>query len=289
MTRSVGITGAAGYLGSVLADRFAQDGWQVVALTRRPPDAGGLAWRRYELDAPLEAGLLDGLDLLVHAAYDRSPRQAQDERRVNVEGSRRLLEAAAAHPVGRTIVISSMSAYEGTTQEYGRAKLEVERIAFALDGCTIVVRPGLVYGPRAGGMAGALRRLLRVPLVPVVGGDSLLFTVHEDDLAATVVALAGHEPPPTVPVGIAHPQAVPFRDVLAELARQDGRRPRLVAVPWRPVLGAMRVAERLPVALPIRADSLLGLVRPANALPNAELLDDLGLSARPLQATGAAA
>jgi hypothetical protein len=55
------------------------------------------------------------------------------------------------------------------------------------------------------------------------------------------------------------------------------------------VLGAMRVAERLPVALPIRADSLLGLVRPANALPNAELLDDLGLSARPLQATGAAA
>ena len=289
MTRTVGITGAAGYLGSVLADRFARDGWEVVALTRGPPAAGGLAWRRYELDAPIEPGLLEGLDVLVHAAYDRSPRRAHDAWRANVEGSRRLLEAAARVPVGRTIVISSMSAYEGTQQDYGRAKLEVERIALAGDGRVVVVRPGLVYGPRAGGMAGALRQLLRLPVVPVVGAGSPLFTVYEDDLAATVAALAVCEPSPTVPVGIAHPRAVPFRDVLAELARQDGRRPRLVPVPWRPVLGAMRIAERLPVALPIRSDSLLGLVRPAVALPNARLLDDLGLAVRPLQPTGGTA
>jgi hypothetical protein len=83
-------------------------------------------------------------------------------------------------------------------------------------------------------------------------------------------------------VGIAHPDAIPFADLLGMLAASAGRRrPRFVPAPPMAVYAALRVAERLPIPLPVRADSLLGLVRPAPNVPHLEVLDQLGVSLRP--------
>ena len=62
----------------------------------------------------------------------------------------------------RILVLSSMSAFEGTRQLYGRAKLAIETMTVASGGCAL--SPGLVYGERPGGMAGALRELTRLPV-----------------------------------------------------------------------------------------------------------------------------
>ena len=58
-------------------------------------------------------------------------------------------------------------------------------------------------------------------------------------------------------------------------------RPRFVATPPMVVYGALRLAELLPVKLPVRADSLLGLVRPAPNVPHPEVLDRLGVATQP--------
>ena len=52
------------------------------------------------------------------------------------------------------------------------------------------------------------------------------------------------------------------------------------------VYGALRAAELLPVQLPVRADSLLGLVRPAPYVPNLEVLDQLGVVLHPFALAG---
>ena len=57
---------------------------------------------------------LRSADALIHAAYDLSLTSSADIWRVNVEGTRRLLEAAKDAAVGRIIVLSSMSAFAGT-------------------------------------------------------------------------------------------------------------------------------------------------------------------------------
>ena len=54
------------------------------------------------------------------------------------------------------------------------------------------------------------------------------------------------------------------------------------------VYGALRAAELLPVKLPVRADSLLGLVRPAPNVPNLEVLDQLGVVLQPFALAPAA-
>jgi nucleoside-diphosphate-sugar epimerase len=276
-TGTVGITGAYGYVGSLLRRAFGAAGWRTVALVRtpRPDDATS---RHFDLaDESVAGRTVAGLDALVHAAWDLSLTDRETIWEINVEGSRRLL--ARAEAVSRVIFISSMSAYAGTRQLYGQAKLAVEDDALRRGQC--VVRPGLVYGDQAGGMVGALTRVARWPLVPVVGGSTRQFPVHADDLAAAVVALAAAAAPPAGPIGVAQPEALSFAALIRALSPRDVA-PRTVPVPWPLPYGLLRVAERAGLKLAFRSDSLLGLVRAAPSVPGLDALDALGVSPRVL-------
>ena len=104
----------------------------------------------------------------------------------------------------------------------------------------------------------------------------------EGDFADAVVALARAERLPSLPVGIAHPDPVPFPELLSILAASMGRRrPRFLPTPPMVAYGALRAAELMRVPLPVRADSLLGLVRPAPSVPHPDVLQRLGVVLRP--------
>lgn len=271
----VAITGVTGYLGSRLAAALRTDGHEPVALSRRAP-AAPMEWRPYDLAGSPRPTILHGVDALVHAAYDLTVTRWPDIQRINISGTLRLLDVAAQADMP-TVYVSSMSAYPGTKQLYGRVKLICE--AATLERCGVVVRPGLVYGPQARGMVGALRKAATtLPVLPTFRAAHQ-FTVHEDDFVDGLVRLVSQRPGALGPVGLAHPEAVSFGQILSVLA-QD-RNPRLIAVPWRPLYAAMRTAEALHLRLPLRADSLLGLVRPAPSVPGVELWERLGVQLRP--------
>jgi len=274
----VAITGAGGYLGSVLVGAFGAAGYAVRRLVRAP--AAGSSDRFFDLRTAETAGALDGVDVLVHCAYDMTLTRRADIWQVNVFGTVALLDQAVSAGVPRSLVVSSMSAYKGTRQLYGRSKLAVEVAARARGMC--VVRPGLVYGSSWGGMAGTLRRLTALPVLPDFGRAARQFTVLQDDFASAMVALAGADSVPTVPVGIAHPEAVGFAQLLSAFAADAGRPgPHFVPVPPMAAYGALRALEVLRVGLPVRADSLLGLARPAPEVPNSDVLARLGVAVRP--------
>jgi hypothetical protein len=104
--------------------------------------------------------------------------------------------------------------------------------------------------------------------------------VHEDDVAAAMVRIAESDIPLPEPVGLANPEAVPFRRLMTEIAASQGKTLRAVPVPWQLVSGALRTAEALHVPLPFRSDSILGLVHPAAEVPGAERLKPLGIKFR---------
>lgn len=277
------VTGAGGYVGRIASTALAADGFQVIRLVRRPE--AGSCDRLYELRRDPDANLLEGVDTLIHCAYDFSVTSQADIWAVNVAGTRRLLQAAAASGVRRTILVSSMSAYPGTDQLYGRAKLDTERTA--LDLGMVVVRLGLVYGPGWGGMIGSLKKMANLPLVPVVGARSYQYTVHEEDLAGAFVVLVHASELPGIPLGLANPEPVPFRLLMEGIAVAAGRpHPRLIPIPWKPLYAALRLGERTPAKLPFRADSLLGLVRPAPGVNGAEEVRGLGIPLRPFAPDG---
>lgn len=277
----VAITGANGYLGSRICESLQSQGWKVIRLVRSPRQGQDSAFV-YDLAMPVTAEVKEALrsaDALVHAAYDLSLTRAADIWQVNVEGTRRLLEAAADARVEHIVVLSSMSAFEGTSQLYGQSKLDIEAITVEFGGCA--VRPGLVYGERAGGMAGALRRLTFLPVIPVIAGGAGLYTVCEDDLMMAIAALTAARTRACGTISVAHPSRVPLADLMRAFSARGNRKSRLVFVPWKLVYGLLRTGELIRLPLPFRADSLLGLIHSAPNLSGTEKLTALGVSLRP--------
>ena len=172
------VTGAAGFIGSHLAEALLERGDDVVALdaftdyydpARKREDAAGLDVLEADLlDADLDA-LLDGVDAVYHLAGQPGVRASFGpgfEHYVsrNVHASGRVFEAAARRRA-RVLYASSSSIYGDaesypTSEEaaprpiapYGVTKLCVEHLAYAYARTTgldaVGVRYFTVYGPR---------------------------------------------------------------------------------------------------------------------------------------------
>jgi UDP-glucose 4-epimerase len=187
----IAVTGATGNIGvqvvRALARRPEVD--EVVGIARRRPflDLDGVTWREADVSVHDLVPLFRGCAAVVHLAWALLP--SRDEarlERVNVDGSRRVFEAAAAAGVGALVHASSVGAYSPgpkaervdeswptgglASSTYSRQKATVER---ALDrfsaeqpGIRVVrLRPGLVLQREA---ATEVRRLFLGPFVPGV-------------------------------------------------------------------------------------------------------------------------
>ena len=280
---NVAITGASGFVGSQLAERFERDGWSLTRFTRGggEPSARAVPFHLGDEVSP-NAFRSRSIDALVHCAYDFGPLTWTDIRHINVEGSRRLIRAARTAGVAKVVVLSTISAFPGCRSIYGRAKLEIEAAAFE-SGAT-VVRPGLVYGDLdtpGGGMIGSLRRSARGRIVPLIeGGRPLQYTVHIDDLYRLVCMLcAGELQAPEKPIVAASPRGMSVREIVTELARRQGAKPRFVAVPWQAVWLGLKTAELLGLRPAYRSDSVISLVR-QDPNPDFASLSELGVTAR---------
>src|SRR6202453_2746168 len=216
MSRVCALTGAHGYVGSALRRGLTTAGWTVVSLSRRENLSGDeIRWSLEDASASGPNALREELrrrevSAVVHAAWDLRLVRPRELERVNVQGSLRLLDEAQAADVPRFVFISSISAFDEAESYYGKTKLAVER-AVALRG-GVVIRPGLVYGERPGGMFGALKAQAgKGAIIPLLGnGRYAQYLVHEDDLAAAVVAAVSAEEVPPKPVTVAHPDAWPL-------------------------------------------------------------------------------
>jgi nucleoside-diphosphate-sugar epimerase len=255
-----GVNGASGYMGGKIASRLAAEGWNVLGLGRRPAGLPGVSDAEYRLGETPKPEALAGLDALVHCAWDFGQRTWRDIDAVNVQGTKRLFEAASEAGVGRIVHISTVSASGVPRSMYGRAKLFTEAAALERGGA--VVRPGLLYGGEAGGMVGMLTALVRaLPVVPVlVGPDRPLFLAHEDDVTALVAMVAGgSEPSAGAPLVAASREPHTLREILGAIAESEGRRRLFLRVPWQTAYLPLRAAEAVRVPLPMRSDSALSI------------------------------
>jgi nucleoside-diphosphate-sugar epimerase len=258
--RRAAVSGASGYLGGRVAAALIAKGWEVIGLGRRPSALPGVGHRPFQLDERFSPDLLDGVDALVHCAWDFGQRSWDDVVRVNVCGSRRLFEAGVEAGVGRLVHVSTVSAAGSPRSMYGRAKLRTEDVAAELGG--IVVRPGLLYGPGAGGMVGTLTNLVRaLPVVPVpVGDDRPLYLAHQDDVTRLVARIAGGlEGTPGKPLVAAAPDPHTLRELLGAIASSEGHRRLFFRVPWQLAYFPLRAMELARAPVPVRADSALSI------------------------------
>jgi UDP-glucose 4-epimerase len=230
---TVAITGPTGDIGQALVEGLerSRSVQRVIGMARRPFDPAARGWRKTEyrrgdvLDRSSVDTLVAEADVVVHLAF-LIMGGAEETRRVNLEGSRSVFEAAIAAPaVKRLIYASSVAAYgfhadspkkltedvrpRGTeTFYYSRQKAELEallgRLLRGSSTDAYVFRPCIVSGPRAlllienlpyvalgERLPGPVRSLLEfMPVLkPVLPDPGVPFQlVHEDDVATAMRA-----------------------------------------------------------------------------------------------------
>jgi nucleoside-diphosphate-sugar epimerase len=275
------VTGSNGYVGGCVKNYFAARGWEIRELTRRPePNSRGV---KFQLGGEISPATLAGADALVHCAYDFRPLKWDEIVSVNVAGTEKLFRAAQAAGVKKIVCISTISAFDGCKSLYGKAKLEIEKIA--LDCGALVVRPGLVYGNDSGGMFGKLAaQVKKSSVIPLIGdGSQIQFLVHQEDLCAFIeMAAAGKIKIPPRVLTAANPEPWPFKRLLLEIARGQGKKIKFIPLPWRLVWLGLKSAEMCGLRLNFRSDSLVSLMH-QNPTPDFSPNAELGLICRPLE------
>ncbi len=145
----------------------------------------------------------EGIQEVYHAAAELGFRDGSGAEifETNVEGTRRLLEAARAGGVSRIVYTSSVAVYgdhlaPGVTEDapldpsgaYGVSKVRAERLLRGAVGTGlhgVIVRPCIVYGPGDRYFLPQTRSILRLPVIPLPdGGRHVVDVVHADDVAA---------------------------------------------------------------------------------------------------------
>ncbi len=192
MARTVALTGATGFIGGVLRRRLTRSGVALRALSRRRGGfADGTEWIRGTLeDEEALARLVAGADAVIHCAGAVRGASPEEFERTNVEGSRRLIEAARdSGCCERFLLMSSLAARHPELSWYARSKFEAERQVrqAAGDIAVTVFRPTAVYGPGDREMRPLLEWLLRGWLFVPGPERARLSLLHVEDLAEAVL------------------------------------------------------------------------------------------------------
>ena len=219
---SIAVTGASGLVGQRLLPVLADDAsvTRVVGLDMRPPRrrARGLEFHLVDVSRAELKPLLEGIDVLVHLASVVDP--VPDESlmaRVNVDGTRRVLDAAAAVGVRRVVRVSSASVYgawannpvpltedsplrpnPGFSPAVQAAEAERLLAEWRDDHPGVVVttlRAAPVLGPGAERLPS--RILLGRPPLRVRGATPPVQAVHVDDLVAALALVGLRDHPGT--------------------------------------------------------------------------------------------
>ncbi|HLQ65531.1 MAG TPA: NAD-dependent epimerase/dehydratase family protein [bacterium] len=256
------VTGATGFIGSHLCHRLLAMGVPVRALVRRPDQAAALAAAGTEVavgdlsDPATLRGVCRGCSVVFHCgAWLGRPYTREIAWAVNVAGTLALARDALAEGVARFVHLSSITVYGpvrsglvtessplwGGVEIYGNSKIQGEEAIreIAAQGLpAVIVRPGMVYGPRSRGFTIRFTKWIRQGRPAMVaGGHALCRPIYVENLVDALLLGAQEQV-----VGQAFTlvdQDMPWRDYLGYYARMVGRPVRSIPYPaaWMLALG----------------------------------------------------
>jgi UDP-glucose 4-epimerase len=280
----IAVTGGTGFIGSHLLPALAGAGHGVAALVEagaQPLPAGVRSVRGDVTTGEGLAETFEGAECVIHLAARnhvmretaRDPLEAY--RRVNVEGTRRVVRAAALSGAGLFVHFSSVKAMgEGGPEPldehspcepatpYGISKLESEMVvaeeAVSAGMRAVLIRLPMAYGP---GNLGNLPRMIRwaergYPF-PDFRSGALRSTIYAGNATAGVLSALGRAPAGVSTYILADREDHTPAAMFGMISRDLGRTPRFMPVPgflvrlaglvsddFRKVTGPFRVSIR---------------------------------------------
>ncbi|MBD2087285.1 NAD-dependent epimerase/dehydratase family protein [Trichocoleus sp. ST-U3] len=216
------VTGASGFTGSHLVRALEQQGDLVVGLVRKSSNLARLSNCNVQLvygditDRDALRRAMAGVDTVFHtAAYvELGIVDEAEMERVNVEGTRCVLEIAQAAGVSKVVYCSTIGVFGDTggklvnetfkrtqtnfSSAYDRTKYQAQEWVdrFAAQGLPVVsLLPSGIFGADDPHFGPVMQQFLKGRLKVWAGGDRITGIVHVDDLAAAMILAAAKSKP----------------------------------------------------------------------------------------------
>ncbi|MEO8892612.1 MAG: NAD-dependent epimerase/dehydratase family protein [Coleofasciculaceae cyanobacterium] len=211
------VTGANGFTGSHLVKALEQRGDDIVGLVRKSSNLSRLSDCNIQLvygeitDKKALQTAMNGVDTVFHtAAYvELGIVDEAKMERVNVEGTRAVLEVAKAAGVSKVVYCSTIGVFgdtQGTiinetfqrsqtdfSSAYDRTKYEAQQLVdqFAAQGLPVVsILPSGIFGADDPHFGPVMQQFFKGGLKLWAGGDRITGIVHVDDLVAAMILAA---------------------------------------------------------------------------------------------------
>ena len=284
------VTGGTGFVGGHVVHELRGRELPVRCLVRDPRRAAKLAAWGCELaqgdvtDAASLGRAVKGVETIVHLVAIRQGRREQFKR-IMVEGTRALLDAAKVEGVARFVHMSALgtSAETKDAVPYYGAKWETEQQVQASDLPWVIFRPSFVFGPD-GGILPTFAKLAKLaPVTPIIGnGRQRNQPVWADDLAKLFAEATTRVDVTGRLFEVGGPDIVSWNEFWERLKRARGQRRPSIHVPVALMKANALLTERLPGEIPLTRDLLKMLELGDNVVSNDDTVRTFALGLMPL-------
>ncbi len=288
--RLVTVFGGAGFLGRHTVRALAKQGWRIRVACRHPHrgfflrpqgQVGQIDVTKCSITDPVQvAAALKGAD----AAVNLVGVLAGDFENIHIVGAETIAKSAAQAGLKSLVHVSAIGADAESRSVYAQTKAQGEaRVRAAFPAATIL-RPSIMFGPEDdffNKFAGLARFL---PGLPLIGGGKTRFQpVFVGDVAAAVAKTLGSEAARGRIYELGGPTVYSFRDLLAIVLRETGRKRLLLPLPFPLAILQAFFLQFLPG--PLLTPDQVRLLKTDNVVsPTALGLADLGITPTTVEA-----
>ena len=257
------VTGGTGVVGQATVTALTEAGHTVRLLSRnaardsREWPAGVEPWPGNVADAGSLVGSATGCDAVLHVVgiVNETLPDATFER-VNVAGTRSILQEAERAGVGTFVFISSLGADRGES-DYHKSKAAAEAIVRSFRGKWIICRPGSVYGPGDEQVSMILKMVRTLPAIPLLGaGDQAFQPVWHEDLGKALAQVIERDDLSGRTLDMAGPEQTTQNDLIDRFTKITDRHPLRVPVPEAIAALGTKIASMFGVDTPLNEDQL---------------------------------
>jgi nucleoside-diphosphate-sugar epimerase len=254
------VTGATGFTGSRVVPLLLKNGFEVRCLYRAASDRAPLLsfvsaqddieWASGDVsDTESLTSAMQGMDALVNIAS------------LGFGHADSILRAAKDTGIKRAIFISTTAIFTQLNASSRKVRVAAE-LAIETSGLNYtILRPTMIYGsPRDRNMWRLIRFMRLSPIVPVFGdGKYLQQPIHVDDVAAAVLGCLKADATIGRSYNIAGKAPLTYNEVIDTLAKAMNRRVWKLHIPSKPVVGLLKLFEKMHIPFPVKAEQVLRL------------------------------
>ena len=266
----VAVVGATGFVGRHVVGRLAAGGHRVRAISRKGTRRAGWGGGVIPLAADVETGrgvgaALTGAYGVVHLVAIPRETDGRSFTDVNVEGVRRVVDAAHAAGVRRLVHVSVLGVSEDPKLRYLHSKWRGEQIVRGSGLDWVILRPSLLFG-EGDGFFNLVKVTLKrwSPGVVAIPGDgkARFQPLAVEDLAVAVERSLVEPDRAGSVIELGGPEQLTYREIVDRVMTATHIRRLKLGLPL-PLLSALTtITDRYLPAFPVSHDQISSLERP---------------------------